>query len=43
MKIIIEIDVFFREIALISLVGEYANGNEMESRRGEERSCPELN
>jgi hypothetical protein len=43
MKIIIEIDIFFGEIALIGLIDEYANGIEVESRRGEERSRPELN
>ncbi len=43
MKIIIEIDIFFGEIALIGLIDEDANGIEVESRRGEERSRPELN
>jgi hypothetical protein len=43
MKIIIEIDVPLGEIALIGLVGEHANGTEVESRRGQESSHPELN
>jgi hypothetical protein len=42
MKIIIQIDVFFGEIALTGLIGEYAKGAEVESRRGQESSHLEL-